>query len=162
MRRPSWLPAGTYRPRNTRRRDSRSAHPCLVVGAADQCRGLPLLRDEARVDQPLEMMGQRRRCETEFLLDAAHRQTFVTGANQGPIKLKSRRVAERFELAMPLFRVSSKYARRQLRTASSEFRRLWKFKPLTCVDEGPPPSPARPVSKPPAPGQSTRQEAQLQ
>ena len=69
-----------------------------IVGAADQRRRLTLLSDQARQDQPVQVVRERRGGDPQLLLQSADRQSRIAGSHERAIDLESRRVAERFEL----------------------------------------------------------------
>lgn len=69
-----------------------------VMGAADERCCLPLLRNEACVEEPPEMMRKRRGWNVQLLLDAADGQPFFARQDKSPVELQPRRVAKSLEL----------------------------------------------------------------
>ena len=74
-----------------------------IVGAANQRRRLTLLSDQARQDQPVQVVRERRGGDPKLFLQSADRQPVVARPNERAIDLKARRVAERFELFCGFF-----------------------------------------------------------
>ena len=48
---------------------------------------MTLLRHQPRLDQPVQMVGERRGGNPQFFLQVADRQPFITCPNQRPIHL---------------------------------------------------------------------------
>ena len=61
-----------------------------IVRAADQRGRLTFLRNEARQDEPMQMMGKGRGGDFEFFLQSAYRQPRIAGPNQRAIDLEPR------------------------------------------------------------------------
>ena len=76
---------------------------CGIVGAADERRRLALLRDQARQNQPMQVVRKRRGGDPQFLLQMTNRQAVVARPNERSIDLEARRVAERFKLLRGFF-----------------------------------------------------------
>ena len=58
---------------------------CRIVGPANQRCRLTFLGHKTRRDQPVEVMGQRRGRDSQFLLDVTNRQPLIACPNKGPV-----------------------------------------------------------------------------
>jgi hypothetical protein len=104
-----------------------------IVGAADERRRLTLLSHQARQDQPMQVVGERRGGDAEFLLQVTNRQPLIACPNERPVKLEACRVAKRFKLLRCFFdfhgnnRNSANVGRQVI------FLRFSKFDPIAAV-----------------------------
>lgn len=104
-----------------------------IIGAADQCRHLTFLADQARQDQAMQMMGERRSRDVEFFLQVADRQPVIAGPHERAIDLEPGRIAERFELFRCFFDFHGNITIRGVLGRQVKFRRWSKLARITCI-----------------------------
>ena len=96
------------------------------IGAADECRALPFLRDEAGINQLADVVRERRGGHAELVLHRADREALEPGAHQQAIDLQPDRAAERFELCGYYFDLHGNICAADLRRRQVVFRELRK------------------------------------
>ena len=100
---------------------------CGIVGAANERRRLTLLSDQARQDQPMQVVRKRRGGDPQFLLQMPDRQPIIARPNERSIDLKARGVAERFELFCGFFDFHGNMCSARQRERQCLFRHFWKL-----------------------------------
>lgn len=97
-----------------------------IMRAADQRCSLPLLGNEVGINEPAQMMRQRRGSHAHAILHRANRQALVPGAHQEAIDAQPGRVAQRFELSRCVFEFHGNMNGDDDRRRQVVFRESWK------------------------------------